>query len=320
MRLFLCLFALEAIVVSALSAGPIPAVTPGLSLSTSVIASTGGSFYGPLGTTQSSTGSSTASLDYSGAGPISGSYSFTGSANAVFGTLKANASVSATGYGAGSYNGIVDSSGTEWLQTAGSARAAMTDQVTLSGSAPQYDVVFSFKLAGTTTSDGRPAFTAMVTPQFEFSDGGAVDILAATELTPDDGSIDDIFTVVAADVPTGTVLSLTQSLTIQLLANEEFTVVDNNPFSDGDFGLSHIVGTGSNISADSYAVNFGADFGHSMVLRSVTILDSDGNDAAGARLLSQSHHLYSVASTPEPSTFVLVGAGLGLAALLRRKR
>jgi hypothetical protein len=280
-----------------------------------------------IGSTGEVFGTATASLDYSGSGPLGGTFDYSGAAEAANLALKTRAAVTLTNYTVGSYF-LVDTPAYDYLPISGTARSSVTDQITISGPNAAYSVDFVYRLTGTAArgegnfdSYFRPLLAASVS-FYSVATGNSVGA-AGTALYPENGLYDSIVTLTAQNIPSNALLSLTQFLQVLLYSADSMYSTDNNPYQDGDWDPSHITFETTLVDNSSpYSVNFSADFSHTLELQNVVLRHLDGSLAAEASLLSENGVLYpgQMSPVPEPATWAVFGSALALLPILRRMR
>lgn len=281
-----------------------------------------------FGSADAAGGTTSASLGYSGSGPLGGTFGFSGAAEAAVGTLKAGAAITLTDYGVGSYYMIDMPAGEpDYLPQSGFAQSAVTDQTVIDGPAGSYDVAFTYRLTG--TSD-RPTpyeswFRSSVGVGLSFS-GAGVNAPATFAFYPDPGPYDSLLTLTARNVPNNTTLNLQQFLFVVLYSADSM-YFGTSPCDDGSLTppgtlpsprpcQTGLVGDGP------YSLALSGDFGHTLELQNVAVLDVGGGIAPGASLRSLNGVQYpgQTADAPEPPSLALITAGVGLMGFMTRRR
>lgn len=294
--------------------------------------STGFDVFGTVSgiTTNFQLGNEFASIDNTVAGPLGGTLHYSGTAQAEFGVLKAESSLQLTAYPSFSYISVYTPEGPRVAPIAQTRAQIFDDAVLLTGPDPTYDLEFTFDLTGVIPRDGDPYVPSQLTVFNEVAifDGNGYQQNAFYRL-PSGGfpgdPIAETLTLTLEDVPSNLTLTLVQSLALTNLIDESYYITDNNPFADGDFDSSHIIGSGNNAVESPYDLYTIADFSHSLRLVDVRVLDEFGFIASGAGFTSGSGVTYpgQIASVPEPATLRMLTAAilvLGLAKAGTRSR
>lgn len=274
-------------------------------------AQTGLDYYNPgnpIGQYGSAQGTTSATLDFSAPGPLSGTFDFSGAASAAVGSLKVRAATTLTGYSPGSYAKISWPDG-DLLPISGWAAAVTRDDVVISGALTTYDVRFTYSLSGSAVT-GLAGFYPYLMSVVRFEQGTSSQVGYQQFVSPS-GSLDTVVTIDVLDVPSNTVLGLSQTLEVDLIAYDSYYITDINPLDNNDFDPSHILGQGSLIFDPTYSVSYSLDASHTLLLQDVSIFDQDGQIAGGASLRSLNGVTYpgqTAASVPEPTSWVLVSA------------
>jgi len=277
-----------------------------------------------FGSTDTAVGTASASLGFSGAGPLGGDFSFAGLAQAAVGTLKTQVAVTLSDYAVGSYYSV-NAPTFDYLPESGLTQASVRDQVVVSGMAATYDVEFTYGLTGAAArGDGifdfyfRPVVFASTS--FLDTDTFATVGFDGTVFYPEPGVLDSTIVLTINDVPANTEFDLQQLLQVRLFAADSQYTTDLDPFQTGDWDSSHILSQESLIGEGPYSVNYYADLGNSLELQNVAVLDDAGNVAAEAFLVSQNGIVYpGQPVVPEPSTLLMLCSTLAALPILARR-
>lgn len=272
-----------------------------------------------FGLVGSAFGTDAVSLVYTGSGPLSGQFSFSGAAASAAGTLRAAAAVSLTDYALGSYY-MIDGQPFDYLPQSGFAQALSSDQAVVNGPEASYAMQFTYRLTGTSQRAPdwfdpyfRPAVATGVSLRNPATDtyvgSGSVAFYP-------DASNDRLLTWTIAGVPSNTVLSLDQYLRLVIYSADTMYLGtapcdEGTMLPPGEEPSARPCITGL-IGAGPYSVDVSADFGHTLQLQDVSILDSGGGIARGASLTSLNGvHYPGQRVVPTPTTLTLLVAGLG---------
>jgi hypothetical protein len=277
-----------------------------------------------FGSTDFAIGTTSVTLGFSGAGPLGGVFSFSGSAEAAVGSLKTEVANTLTDYPVGSYYNV-STPVFDYLPESGVAQALVKDQVVINGGDATYDVEFTYRLTGVSArGDGifDSYFRPVVFTGTTFLDTGTFTTVGfdGTSFYPQPGLLDTTLVLTVNDIPANTVFDLQQMLQVRMFAADSQYSTDIDPFQTGDWDPVHIVSQETLIGAGPYTVSYYADLGNSLELQNVAVLDDAGNVAAGATLISQNGVVYPGQPVGEPSTLLLLCAGLASLSISGRRR
>lgn len=268
-------------------------------------------------------GSTSTLLNDSVGGPLAGTFTFSGAADAAALALKTRAAVTLTDYPLGSFY-TVDTPTYDYLPISGSAYATSMDQVVINGANSTYNMDFVYQLSGTAArGEGnyqyyfRPTVSASATLWSPTT--GATIGSNGTAFYPD-GPYNSTVTFTIQHVPSNTPLNLTQFMQVLLYSADSQYSTDIDPFATDDWDPIHITSQTSLVGIDPYTVSTSADFSHTLTLENVVLRQLDGSPASNAALFSQNGVLYPVQPVPVPSTFGLACACLAPLLVLRRRR
>jgi len=270
-------------------------------------------------------------LDHAEAGPLGGTFAFSGATEAAAGLLKARASVGFSNYAGGSYFMVDGPAGQpDDLPMSGSAQTAFGDETVITGPGASYDVEFTYRLTGNTDRPSDPGnpfdsyFRPIVILGAGLSMPGA-NFSMGHSLTPNQGVHDSEIKVTVQDVPVGVTLALSQFLRIALFTWDSL-YYGPVPCDDGGLAAPGAVPVDrpcmTSVVSAPYSVTVGADFSHTLELRNLALLAADGSVAVGASLNSLNGVRYpgQTVDAPAPATLGLLLAGLGWMGLRARGR